>query len=100
MLIPKLSPPPEQIQTFCKLSNNIHLYFYRRVIQDLDSSLCGFYCIAILKYINDSKQDLLESSNDFCNMFDDSETHVNGFLLKGYLNKYNIKFKKYLFRHE
>ena len=92
-------PPPEQIQTFCK-SNNTHLYFNTRVIQDLDSSLCGFYCIAILKYISNSNKDLLESSNDFCNMFDKSETEVNGYLLKGYLNKFNIKLKKYLFKHK
>ena len=76
------------------------MYFNTRVIQDLDSSLCGFYCIAILKYISNSNKDLLESSNDFCNMFDNSETEVNGYLLKGYLNKFNIKLKKYLFKHK
>ena len=33
-------------------------------------------------------------------MFDDSETHVNGFLLKGYSNKFYIKLKKYLLKHK
>jgi hypothetical protein len=94
-------PPPQQIIDFCKnTKNNTHLYFNTRVIQDLDSSLCGFYCIAYLKYIRDSNKELLESSNDFCNMFDNSESDVNGYLLKGYLNKFNIKLKKYLFKHK
>jgi hypothetical protein len=92
-------PPPEQVNKFCK-SNGTHLYFNTRVIQDLDSSLCGFYSIGILKYINDSKKELLVSANEFCNMFDNSETEINGYLLKGYLDKFNIKLKKYLFKHK
>ena len=35
-------------------------------------------------------------------MFDNSESDLNGFLLKGYLSKYNLflKMKKYLFKHK
>jgi len=81
-------PPPEQIIEFCKRPKT-HLYYNTRVIQDIDSELCGFYCIAFLKYVNNS-QDLLNSSNNFSIMFDNSESDLNGFLLKGYLNKYNL----------
>ena len=94
-------PPPEQIIEFCKRGKKQHLYYNTRVIQDLESELCGFYCLAFLKYVNNCK-DLLKSSNDFSNMFDNTETDLNGFLLKGYLNKYNLskKMKKYLFKHK
>lgn len=92
-------PCPESIIKFCK-SKNSHLYFNTRVIQDLDSNLCGFYCIAFLKFVSMSNKSLLKSSNDFSNMFDNSESELNGYLLKGYLNKFNIPLKKYLFNHK
>jgi hypothetical protein len=93
-------PPPEQIIEFCKRPKT-HLYYNTRVIQDIESELCGFFCIAFLKYVNNS-QDLLKSSNDYSNMFDNTESDLNGFLLKGYLNKYNLSknMKKYLFKHK
>ena len=40
-------PPPEQIIEFCKRGKT-HLYYNTRVIQDIESELCGFYCIALL----------------------------------------------------
>jgi hypothetical protein len=93
-------PPPEQIIAFCK-SPNSHLYFNTRVIQDLESELCGFYCMAFIKYVNNCK-DILKKANDFSNMFDDSESELNGFLLKGFLNNkgLSLKMKKYLFKHK
>jgi hypothetical protein len=93
-------PPPQQIIEFCK-SPNSHLYFNTRVIQDLDSELCGFFCVAFLFYVKNCKN-LLKTANDFSNMFDDSESELNGFLLKGFLNNkgLSMKMKKYLFKHK
>lgn len=51
-------------------------------------------------YIHDSNKPLLEASNDYCNMFDDSESDLNSFLLKGYLSPFKISLKKYLFKRK
>jgi len=93
-------PPPEQVIQFTK-SPNTHLYFNTRVIQDLDSDLCGFYALGILLYVKNCKN-LLKTANNFSNMFDDSESELNSFLLKGYLNNKGLstKIKNYLFKHK
>jgi hypothetical protein len=45
--------------------------YNNRVIQDLKSELCGYFCLAFLKYFKDfnSKNDVYEAYDDFLNSF-------------------------------
>ena len=68
------APPPQQIEDLLKK-------YYKRIaynnwiIQDLKSQACGFYAIAVLKYVNSrekkSDKSLLELVNDYINLYDD-----------------------------
>lgn len=43
-----------------------------RIIQDIKSNKCGYYCIAFIKYFNDfntKKYDVFEAYDDFLNCF-------------------------------
>ena len=63
--------PPEEVKEFVGqypiMSNNRH-------IQDMDSSLCGFYCLLFLKTIQKTKNDA-KRFDDFLNMFRENKEH-------------------------
>jgi hypothetical protein len=87
--------PCEEIIDFIKPKK---LYHNNWIIQDLNSSLCGWYCIGLLKYIQDNKNKLLlTSANDYINMFED-DTKLNSIILKDYLYSFKFRMKKYLLK--
>jgi len=92
--------PSVEVEDFAK-QNKKPLYFNNWIIQDINSSLCGFYCIAYLKYVTEYRKTkpLQVISNDFINLFRDN-TRENGEILKKYLSKYNFKLKNYLLKHK
>jgi len=93
--------PPEEIKIFVSEAKK-PIYYNTFEIQDLNSSLCGFYCIAILNFITTHRDEyLLTSCNDFINLFVEN-TKLNGIILKKYLCslKLPLKWKKYLLSHK
>ena len=53
-----------------EIENKLHKYDYNdRDIQDINSSSCGYYCIAFIKFMN-GKSDLKKSFRTFIKMFD------------------------------
>ena len=56
-------PAPENIEEI------LHKYEYnKKQIQDIDSTSCGFYCVAFIKFMY-NKNDKLTAFNTFCNLF-------------------------------
>ena len=52
-----------------EIENKLHKYDYNdRDIQDINSSSCGYYCIAFIKFMN-GKTDLKKSFKTFIKMF-------------------------------
>lgn len=88
--------PPNEIASFLKLKYD--KYFYNNyIIQDLDSTNCGFYCLGLAVYVKDNQAknpNLMQVCNDYINMFED-ETKQNDVILKQYLYKM-AKAKKIL----
>lgn len=71
-------PPPEEIeQLLDKYEYNKHQ------IQNIDSSSCGFYCIAFIKFMY-SKKDKQKAFNTFINIFK-KNTFQNEKILNGIL---------------
>lgn len=62
-------------------------YIYnKKQIQDINSTSCGYYCIAfiVFMYFSDNKFD------DFIKMFDKENYKLNEFILYQFLKRYNI----------
>jgi hypothetical protein len=67
-------PAPQNIDDI------LYKYDYnKKQIQDIDSTSCGFYCIAFIKFLSD-KSDKLSAFKTFCNLFGKSTTD-NEFIL-------------------
>jgi hypothetical protein len=61
------------------------IYMNNQVIQDLDSEMCGWFCIGLLLYRHfNPKSELLKTCDKYLNMFDD-DTDRNNQILKAYL---------------
>jgi hypothetical protein len=77
------SPHP-LIINFCKRSNTKSYSYNNWIVQDLNSELCGWYCIALCLYINlhlHTTKQLYEIMNDYVNLFYDN-TKLNANVLK------------------
>lgn len=64
------APPPEIVKKFC----GIGLPYNTKDIQSLMNSACGWYCLALLHYINayeERTHDLYSDCENFTDMFDD-----------------------------
>jgi len=83
----------QYVITFCK-KHKLKLGINTYIIQDLDSTECGVYAYAFIKYIinekiiktipREFKVDLFEKANDYINMFE-PETENNDNILFSYL---------------
>ena len=91
--------PPLEIIDYCKKRCKVPLWYNDRVIQSIDSSLCGFYCISVLKFITEqgNRTPLLIAANKYSDMFEDYEDD-NATILKRYLGRYDFTLKNYLMR--
>lgn len=79
--------PPTEIEKFMKTRYDKYAY-NNYIIQDMDSSACGHYCLALALFtkLNQSKySNLLQCGNEFVNMFGD-EAKQNDSILRNYLN--------------
>jgi hypothetical protein len=73
---------PNDVKKFIKQNPNIQLYYNTDQVQHLDSSTCGFYCLAFINYChNHPKQDLYYLLNIFNHQFSE-DTEYNDKLLQ------------------
>lgn len=80
-------PLPEVTQ-YCKL-HKLKLGYNNYIIQNIASSNCGIYCLALILYIGQSKN-LYDKANDYINMYED-DTKENDHILLTYLKHNGIK---------
>ncbi len=81
--------PCKEIIRFCK---GKRLGYSAYIIQDINSTQCGLYCIALLHFMQYNKGDFFELFNDFINLFV-SNTKVNDKILFRYFktNEINVQ---------
>ena len=80
---------PNEITEFVKKSKTKHLAFSNEIIQNLESKVCGYYCIAFLLYIkNNIYETKYNSFIKFINLFKDN-TKLNIGVLKNIFKKYS-----------
>ena len=73
---------PLEIRSFIR---NQKYGFNNWIIQDyLTSTLCGFYCLGLLLYLQNSPTGLFESMNDYVNLFVDDTKKNDGILRQFY----------------
>jgi hypothetical protein len=56
------------------IANKKYKAFNQHIIQDLDSSLCGWYCLFLIYYVQnkkDKKMTFFQKCNDYVNLFND-----------------------------
>ena len=93
-----VEPSYEVIQFCKKMKPKHHLFYNNWIIQDLDSDLCGWYCIGLILYVSKLRKkyiSLHECCNDYVNMFKD-ETKDNAQVLKSFFKPYRIHYKNIL----
>ena len=79
------------IKSIVKNKGKNKLAYSNYIVQDLDSTQRGLFCIAFLHYIQYNKGNLADIYNDFINLFE-HDTTLNDKILFEYLND---NFKKH-----
>lgn len=70
-----------------EIEKYIKPYKYNKIqIQDINSSSCGYFCIAFIIFMKYNNNNI----NNFINMFNKDNIKLNEFILYNYLKKYNI----------
>ena len=78
--------PDTYVTRYCRL-NELRLGYNNYIIQDLNSTQCGIFCIALLKYLRTNKsKNIFDSSNEFIDIFNNN-TKDNDKLLKCFMKK-------------
>jgi len=78
--------PDTYITRYCRL-NGLRLGYNNYIIQDLSSTECGIFCIALLKYLaNNKRKELYKTSDEFIDIFNNN-TKDNDKLLKCFMSK-------------
>lgn len=72
--------PPVEVIRFCGKP----IIYNEKEIQNLKSGNCGWFCLVVLKYIQDNPS--MEAFNDILNAFDD-ETSKNDQILQNIINR-------------
>lgn len=79
-------PPPREVNRYIGKKIAVSI----RHIQDIGSTMCGYYCLACDHYLRHSKRrDKYEAFDDFLNLFK-VDTKKNDEILKDYLRQYGI----------
>ena len=81
--------PSEEIKTFVKNRPNTKLGFSTNEIQDFKSDNCGYFCLAFLLFLQHSKKNMFDATNDFADHFSE-DTKMNDNILKSFLKKSKI----------
>jgi hypothetical protein len=94
-------PPPEYVKKVVRNTTGQYLPYSTKDIQSLMNNACGFYCLALLHYLNaypHRKKNLYEDVEDFLFMFDDLNKSVdfkkNEYILKHFFVPEDPKLRK------
>ena len=82
-------PPQNEYDIFRKESDNI--YYNTSDHQNIDSTSCGWFCIAFLYYMNTTKGPMLNRMKKFDKKFNKKNTKYNEIDLKNYIDKIYFK---------
>lgn len=77
--------PSEEIKEFVKRRKNTKLAFSTKEIQDFKSENCGYFCLAFLLFLQHSKKNMYDATNDFTSNFSD-DTKENDNILKSFFS--------------
>jgi hypothetical protein len=94
-------PAPEEISKYVKDQTGQVLPYNKRDIQSLLNNACGYYCCALLHYVNafsHRSRDFYEDINCFLEMFDDlnvsTDFKKNEYILKHFFQSKDPKLRK------
>ena len=80
-------PPPEQLYLFLEKKYKKEVDFSRREIQDMDSTLCGYFCLEFLKFMKEhSSGALVDNLQLFQNRFSENTKENDNILAKLFLS--------------
>ena len=95
------SPPPENVKKVVKNTFGQTLPYNQKDIQSLMNNACGFYCCALLHFINTSKyrsKNFYQDIENFLGMFDDLNESVdwkkNEYILKHFFQPSDPALRK------
>ena len=76
------APPSIEIENFVKKRKGIKFAFSNEIIQDLDSSNCGFFCLYLIYFISkhQREKELIQLVESFINLFKDNTKLNDGIL--------------------
>lgn len=80
-----MPPPQDQVDIFHKKQD--HVYYNDSQFQDIQSVVCGFYCIAFFLYVKVNKGSLSKKVHDFGESFSDNEKE-NDKKIQHFISKY------------
>ena len=83
--------PSKAVVKFIKNRRGVKIGYNNWIIQSIDSDFCGYFCIALLIYLNNNPGNILRTGNDFINGFNDS-SNTNDAVLKSFYSQ-NTKGK-------
>ena len=76
------------IQEYIKRKKGCRFAFNNKIIQDLKSENCGYFCISLLLYLKRHKGDLFDLAEKYTELFDDN-TKLNDSILKHIFVEYS-----------
>ncbi len=95
------APPSENVKKFVKSNCSKYIPYNTKDIQSLMNNACGWYCCALLHFINASEyrtKDLYTDVENFLDMFDDLNKSVdfkkNEYILKHFFRSKDPKLRK------
>lgn len=80
--------PSKEIQDYIKKKRGCKFAFNNKIIQDLKSDFCGYFCISLLLHYKQHKGNFFDTAEGFTNIFDDN-TKLNDNILKQIFLEYS-----------
>ena len=82
--------PSAEIQDYVKKRKGCKFAFNNKIIQDLKSENCGYFCISLLLYYKQHKGTFFDLAEKYTELFDDN-TKLNDNILKQIFVKYSSR---------
>ena len=78
-------PPPEKVYQFLEKKYG-KVYFSKIEIQDIDSTFCGYFCLAFLKFVKERRGTLVQKLQNFQKLFKENTKQNDGVLERFFLS--------------
>ena len=82
--------PPQNLFNIA-VKNSLNLYYIDKHDQNLDATSCGWWCIAFLYFMNNTKDNMLNNMKKFDKKFNNKNRKENEIDLKKYIDKIYFK---------